>query len=230
MSARGALATRTRVVIVEDHALFSESLAIALDIEGYDVRRIEPGSRSATGFDLLSAALRHHAGVVILDLDLGACGNGVRFIEPLSRAGASVIVVTGDSDRARWGECMRYGARRVLSKTGSLNDILATIRRIDHGLPVITREEREELLQVWHQQRSNVQELRTRLDLLTPRERLVLAHLMQGHQVREISRLNVVSEATVRTQVKSVLAKLEVSSQIAAVGLARQAGWRPPEL
>ena len=35
-----------------------------------------------------------------------------------------------------------------------------------------------------------------------------------------------VSEATVRTQVKSILSKLEVSSQLAAVGMANQVGWR----
>ena len=37
---------------------------------------------------------------------------------------------------------------------------------------------------------------------------------------------SVVSEATVRTQVKSILNKLEVSSQLAAVGMANQIGWR----
>ena len=51
---------------------------------------------------------------------------------------------------------------------------------------------------------------------------------MKGRAVREIAGLSVVSEATVRTQVKSILAKLEVSSQLAAVGLANQASWRPP--
>ncbi len=51
---------------------------------------------------------------------------------------------------------------------------------------------------------------------------------MQGRTVREIANLSVVSEATVRTQVKSILAKLEVSSQLAAVGLAHSIGWRGP--
>jgi hypothetical protein len=38
----------------------------------------------------------------------------------------------------------------------------------------------------------------------------------------------VVSVATVRTQVKSILAKLEVTSQLAAVGLAHQVDWKAP--
>lgn len=219
----------TRLVIVEDHVLFSESLAMALEIAGYDVRRIEmpPGGSSSA---LLSSILRQHGHIVLLDLDLAHHGSGVRFIEPIVKSGASVVVVTGSTDRARWGECLRYGARRVLSKSGPLNDILSTVRRIGDGLPVMTREEREELISHWHRQRATVQRLRDRLELLTPREQVVLGHLMLGHPVREISRIAVVSEATVRTQVKSVLAKLEVSSQIAAVGLAHQADWRPPPL
>ena len=105
---------------------------------------------------------------------------------------------------------------------------MATVRRLNQGLPVMDRDEREDLLQAWHKERQEHQELRTRLGRLTAREREVLGHLMEGHTVRDIARISVVSEATVRTQVKSILAKLEVSSQLAAVGLAHTVGWRPP--
>ena len=71
-------------------------------------------------------------------------------------------------------------------------------------------------------------QLRRRLELLTRREQEVLGHLMSGRQVRDIAALGVVSEATVRTQVKSILSKLEVSSQLAAVGVAHQAEWQSP--
>ena len=106
---------------------------------------------------------------------------------------------------------------------------MAAVRRLNDGFPVMDRVAREELIAEWHQNRVENHEARRRLEDLTPREREVLRQLMQGHQVREIARLNVVSEATVRTQVKSILAKLEVSSQLAAVGLAHEAGWRPSD-
>jgi len=51
---------------------------------------------------------------------------------------------------------------------------------------------------------------------------------MAGRPVREIAQRSYVSEATVRTQVKSILAKLEVTSQLAAVGAAHETDWRPP--
>jgi two-component system nitrate/nitrite response regulator NarL len=53
--------------------------------------------------------------------------------------------------------------------------------------------------------------------------------LTLGRPVREIALASFVSVETVRTQVKSILSKLEVTSQLAAVGAARMAGWHPPE-
>ena len=71
-------------------------------------------------------------------------------------------------------------------------------------------------------------DLRVRFESLSIREREILDHLISGRQVREIAELSVVSEATVRTQVKSILSKLGVTSQLAAVTLALQTRWRPP--
>ena len=220
------LRPNSRVLIVEDHVLFAESLELALTLEGYDARRMPlPTSPGATG-QLLSAALRLRPRIVLLDLDLGSFGDGVRLIHPLAAAGANVVVVTASSDRSRWGECLRYGARKAMSKTQPLNEILSVVRRLHQGLPVTDAEEREQLLRDWEQHRKAVMEQRRRLESLTPREREVLAKLREGVPVRDIARLSVVSEATVRTQVKSILAKLGVTSQLAAVGMAHNAGWQ----
>jgi DNA-binding NarL/FixJ family response regulator len=218
-----------RIVIIEDHVLFAESLELALTVEGYDVRRVTiPDKEQAPGA-LIAAITRRRPRAVLLDLDLGRFGEGEKLIAPLARAGINVVVVTASVDRARWGEAVRFGARKVLSKSRPLNEILATVRRINQGLQIMTREEREELLREWAKDRGHLVELRARLELLTVREREVLAHLMKGQTVREIAVEGVVAEATVRTQVKSILAKLEVTSQLAAVGLAHKVGWRPPQ-
>jgi two-component system nitrate/nitrite response regulator NarL len=218
-----------RILIVEDHMLFAESLELVLSVEGYDVRRIAVPDNAGSPGTLLSSLARLQPRIVLLDLDLGRFGDGVRLISPLARTGINVVVVTGSSDRGRWGEAIRCGARIVLSKSQPLTSVLATVRRINAGLPVMTFEEREALLRAWHQQRSELQETMVKLSLLTTREAQVLGRLMQGRNVHDIAVLFVVSEATVRTQVKSILAKLEVSSQLAAVGLAHQVAWRPPE-
>ncbi|NHC25242.1 response regulator transcription factor [Nocardioides sp. IC4_145] len=218
----------TRVLIIDDHTLFAESLELALSVEGYDAHRAEERASGTSAAAVLAAAVRMHPRIVLLDLDLGPSGDGARMISPLLAAGAQVVVVTACVDRARWGGCLRHGARQVVSKSRPLNEILSVVRRVSQGLPVIDHAERDRLIRLWFEQRRELEVLAERLRSLTNREREVLDHLMQGHTVREIAVTSVVSEATVRTQVKSILAKLEVSSQLAAVGMAHALQWRPP--
>lgn len=226
MSATMDTRPATRVLIIEDHTLFAESLELALSLEGYDVRRLalpEVGGSMAT---LRSTALRSNARIVLLDLDLGRFGDGMSLIAPLARDGANVVVVTASTDHGRWGACMRQGARKILSKGRPLQETLSTVRRLHQGLPVMTSDELERLLDAWRSERMVTEDMRRRLELLTPREKQILGSLIEGHNVREIARSCVVSEATVRTQVKSILGKLEVTSQLAAVGLAHHVGWQ----
>ncbi len=215
-----------RVLIIDDHALLAESLELALSLEGYDVRRLELPEEGGSMATLRSLALRANPRTVLLDLDLGRFGDGMNLIAPLARAHVNVVVLTAAEDPGRWGGCMRLGARKVLPKSGALQQALSTVRRLHQGLPVTSSAELENLLGEWARQRSAHDDLHRRLDLLTPRERQVLGALIEGRTVRAISERSVVSEATVRTQVKSILSKLEVSSQLAAVGMANQVGWK----
>jgi DNA-binding NarL/FixJ family response regulator len=218
---------RTRIVLVEDHSLFAESLEMALHLEGFEASRVvlEPGM---TGARLLGAILRLRPRTVLLDLDLGPHGDGLSLVRPLTAARASVIVVTSTTDRARWGECLGHGARKVVPKSAPLSEIIACVRRIANGLPMMLPAERDELLECWRQRVAAEKEILKRLQQLTARESEVLGLLMAGKQVGEIARERFVSESTVRTQVKAILAKLQVGSQLTAVGLAHRANWSPP--
>ncbi|WP_240770364.1 response regulator transcription factor [Nocardioides sp. GY 10127] len=230
MATPAALATSRkdyRVVIIEDHALFAEALELTLSMEGYTVRRYQP-AQGATTASLLSAIQRMRPRLILLDLDLGASGDGSRLISGLARTGVDVVVLTGEPDHGRWGECHAQGARKVVPKHASLNEILATVRRAHQGLPLLAAGEREALVRAWQNGRAEHAESQRRLDQLTPREQQVLRRLMDGRTVRDVATEDIVAEATVRTQVKSILGKLGVSSQLAAVGLAHRTGWKGP--
>jgi len=116
----------------------------------------------------------------------------------------------------------------VISKAVLFDVILDTVRRVGDGLPVMSREERQQLLDAWRESSAEEAEIRRRFEQITRREAEVLGLLMAGQQVNEIASSRFVSESTVRTQVKSVLAKLQVRSQLSAVGLAHRIGWSPP--
>jgi DNA-binding NarL/FixJ family response regulator len=209
------------VVIVEDHALFAEAVSLALRLAGYPVDRLALSNH----VDTVTAVLRLRPSLVLLDLDLGPYGDGTDLIGPLTQAGTAVVVVTGTADRAQWGGCLHRGARAVLGKNGPLDDMVEAIRRLAHGLPATPRAEREALLTMWRRDGRERETLHERFARLTPRERQVLGELATGHAIRDIAAADVVSEATVRTQVKSILAKLEVTSQLGAVVLANRLGW-----
>ena len=216
-----------RLAIVEPQLLFAQALEIALAKEGYDVHRQETCDRTVPGKLLAAGILQARPQIALLDLDLTDSVNTGQLIEPLIRAGIDVVVLAASMDPPRWGECLRYGACTVLPKSVPLETILATLQRIGGRLPVLDQVERDRLLAAFDLEQHRTGVMRRKLDLLTPRERQVLVHLMLGHPVREIARMSFVSETTVRTQVKSILAKLEVTSQLAAVGVAHQVEWRP---
>ena len=217
-----------RVTVVDDHALFAEALTIALRAQSVDARSVIP-ERPTTTFPQLGRTIvstRPH--LVLLDLDLGVVGDTMRLLTTLANAHRSVIVVTGSTDRARRGEALSKGARAVISKSAPFSSILDAVERERNGLPVMSRADRDGLIADYHAARESHRELRAKFALMTRREAEVLGQLMAGKQVIEIAHARVVSESTVRTQVKAILEKLQVGSQLTAVGLAHELGWTPP--
>ncbi|WP_246086891.1 LuxR family transcriptional regulator [Nocardioides humi] len=136
--------------------------------------------------------------------------------------------MTGSPDRARWGRAVLAGARKVVSKARPLSELTSVVRRANQGLGLMDAAEREELLGAWHTRLVENDDIDRRLAQLSRRESAVLGQLMAGLSVRDIAARGVVSEATVRTQVKAVLTKLGVSTQLAAVSVANRASWHPP--
>jgi DNA-binding NarL/FixJ family response regulator len=203
-------------------------MQLTLSIEGYDARSVSHAKAGHCPEALLAEVRAMNPRLVLVDVDLGPAVDGLQIITPLARDRVDVVVLTANPDRARWGDAVHGGARKVLSKSQRLQEILAVVRRLHHGLAVQTVDERQELLRARREILGARAELRARLNRLTRREREVLKELMLGHTVREIASTSVSSEATVRTHVKAILAKLEVSSQLTAVGLTHSIGAGQP--
>lgn len=220
--------TRMCVTVVDDHTLFAESLVIALQGQAMDACCVVPDNPVTTLQQLSNAIDATRPDIVLLDLELGVAGDTMRLLSALANDGIMVFVVTGSSDPVRWGEALAKGARSVIPKSSPFSEIVEAATRARDGLPVMLRADRESLLSVYREAAVTRRELRAKFSLMTRRESEVLGQLMVGKQVSEIARKGYVSESTVRTQVKAILAKLQVSSQLTAVALAHQLGWRPP--
>jgi two-component system nitrate/nitrite response regulator NarL len=211
------------VLVVEDHALLAQTLVIALTAEGCRARVAELSGPAA----LLQQVGTLRPGVILLDLDLGALGDGVDLVQPLTALGARVLVVSGTTDRLRLAETVERGAVGFLSKQVPFEQLLSTVLDVVAQRPVLSTAGRYELMAQLRCARAARGKDLAPFTTLTPRERTVLAALAQGHRAETIAAAAVVSEATVRSQIRSVLAKLGVNSQLEAVALAWTVGWFP---
>jgi len=211
------------VLVVEDHALLAQSLVIALNAEGCRARVASLIDRAT----LLEQVAADRPAVVLLDLELGALGDGVDLVQPLTQLGARVLVVSGTADRLRLAETVEKGAVGFLSKTVPFEQLLRAVLDVVTQRPVLSTAQRYELMAELRSARATRSKDLAPFKTLTPKERAVLAALAQGQRAETIAAAAVVSAATVRSQIRSVLAKLGVNSQLEAVALAWAVGWFP---
>jgi len=210
------------ILIVDDHDLVGTSLAVALTAEGLRARR-------ATGVDpagILAEAATLRPGLALLDLDLGRDRrgrrrDGVDLVVPLTEQGWCCVVLSA-ADRSRVGAALAAGAVAAVPKRAPWPVLLANVRAALDGRVVMNPEIRQELIDSFRIQDAERRDIVEKLGRLTQREREVLAELAQGNRAQAVAEQYVVSLATVRTQIRSVLSKLEVGSQLEAVALYRR--------
>lgn len=210
----------TSVLIVEDHGLFGQGLAHALEDRGIATVVCKPEHRD----DALQAARDARPDLVLLDMELGPAGTGLELIEPLREIGAIVVMLTAVTDRLVLAECIEAGADGLISKAVDFETLLDAIDRARDGR-LLDPGERHEMLRDLRARRAADRKRWAPFRSLTAREAEVLDALGRGTTAAEIAESSFVSIATVRTQIRSVLVKLGVTSQLAAVARARQAGW-----
>lgn len=214
------MTTRTRMVIVEDHRLLAETVGLALEVEGHDVDVADLENE----LSLVGSVAPDDRTLVLLDLDLGALGDATRLIPMFVQGQAAVLVVTGVRERVRLAAALEAGAVGYVAKDAPFDDLLDTIKRAASEQPVTDPNDRYQLLAELREHRSTERERHAPFESLTARESQVLAALAAGKSVETIASEWVVSTATVRTQVRGILTKLGVNSQLAAVAKARAAG------
>jgi len=221
----GETATEAAVAVVEDHAMVAASLAAALRAHG--LTSVVVTSEPVTAPAVLAAVAGVGAAppVVLLDLDLGGGIDGAELVEPLTRAGARVVVLSGSSDRIRLAGCVAQGAVGLVCKSEPLEQLVATVAQVARGGTALTSRERDRLLAELRAGRAEKKARLAPFVRLTRRERDVLRSLVEGLTADEIAAQWCVAVGTVRSQIHAVLGKLDVHTQQAAIALAWQAGW-----
>lgn len=209
-----------RSFVLSDRRTLADLLAASLQVVG---------SAAVPGPDVLEAARSGAVLIVDGDLDpddrlLGAC---IARSRALGAAVAVLFCSTEPIAAARWIE---IGASAVLTHAAPLREIEDTLARLARSETVLGVSVREGLLSRLRSQRQIDAERNALFLGLTRREAQVLRALALGASPEEVARTSFVSLNTVRTQIRGVLAKLGVTSVVAAVALAYRTGWMAPDL
>ncbi|GEN79043.1 response regulator transcription factor [Actinotalea fermentans] len=215
------------VLIVEDHQLLAQAVAAALVDEGLQPRLVDPAELD----EVIPTVER--GTLVLLDLRLGHGRDGTRAVAPLTQRGARVVVVTGTTDPVPLAHALESGALAIVDKHQPFTDLVSAIVTIRSGEGPVQDERRAAILAAAARRRAEQASATALLGRLSSREQDVLDHLCQGLSAQEIAQDAGVSLTTVRAQIRSVLVKLGVRSQLQAVArahdLRRQAGDQYPQ-
>jgi two-component system NarL family response regulator len=214
----------TRVLIVDDHALFAEALAARLGREPDLV--ILPVAEDGRRALALAATERPH--VVLLDLMLGD-ENGLAVLERLRERHAEVRVVmlSAMSEVEAIVRALRGGAVGWLSKTESADLVARVVRGAARRGGWIPPDLMGDVLRGLLEEAPEPNAGARLLAGLTPREREVLQCMVDGLNRAEIAARLGLSANTVRTHTQNLLAKLDMHSALEVITLAMRAGMKP---
>ena len=148
-----------------------------------------------------------------------------RLARALVDSGASVIALSVGASAAAVAACVEQGAIGVL-QIDALADELATITRAPNGKTTGTARTNGNGQNGTARGRRQLPPPFDALVHLTSTERKVLFHMMEGRAAGDIAAVLVVSLTTVRSHIRSILRKLNVNSQLAAVAIANGADPR----
>jgi len=207
--------TTISVVLVDDHTVVRSGLKALL---GTQADLVVVGEASS-GEEALEATQAHSPAVVLMDLAMGAGMDGIEAIKQLRQRNpkqAVIVFTTYDSD-ADIVRAVDAGAMGYLLKDAAPEEIFAAVRGAVQGKSVMSAPVASRLFQ----------QLRNPDEILTPREAELLSLLTEGLSNRDLGKRLFISEATVKTHLAHIYAKLGVETRAAAIATAiRREGMR----
>ncbi len=224
MTGRQAADGPISVVLVDDHPLLRRGFRMVLEEEP----GIAVAGEASDGAAAVDLVRRSHPDVVVMDVRMpGMDGieatRAILAAEPRSRV---LILTTFDLDEYAFG-ALRLGASGFILKDVLPSEFVRAIRSVADGDAVIAPSVTRRLLDTFAHQLPGPQRedpAHPELDQLTAREREILTELAGGFSNAEIAERLFVAEATVKTHLGRVLAKLGLRDRVQAVVYAYEAG------
>jgi DNA-binding NarL/FixJ family response regulator len=214
-----------RVLVADDQELVRAGFRLILEAAGLTVV-----GEAADGAEAVALAAAERPDVVLMDIRMPVM-DGLAATRQLAASGPHapkvVILTTFDLDDYVY-EALRSGATGFLLKDAPRADLIAAVRVAAAGDALLAPSVTRRLIEAFAARPAAVTPSPSRLASLTPRERDILMLVARGLSNTEIASDLVVSEATVKTHVGHLLAKLGLRDRVQAVILAYETGAITP--
>jgi DNA-binding NarL/FixJ family response regulator len=212
-----------RVLVADDQELVRAGFCVILDAaEGISVV-----GEAANGAEAVAGAAEHRPDVVLMDIRMPGM-NGLEATRLITGDGTAagprvVMLTTFDLDDYVY-EALRAGASGFLLKDAPRHDLIAAVRAAAAGDGMLAPSVTRMLIEAFVRRPPATSPSPSRLASLTARERDTLLLLARGRSNAEIAGDLFVSEATVKTHIGHLLAKLGLRDRVQAVILAYETG------
>lgn len=215
-----------RVLVVDDHALFRRGLVEVLSEEP----DIDVVGEAGDGREAVARAGELHPDVVFMDLNMrGQDGTTATAYITQNIPESKVLILTVSEEPSDLYKALQVGARGYVVKTASTDEIAEALRQVHQGWVVLSPAMAPRFLSDLSQPAASAaQPDRDDEDIsiweLTNRELDVLRLLERRFSNTEVADALTISENTVKTHVKNILAKLQAKSRREALARAEQMG------
>jgi DNA-binding NarL/FixJ family response regulator len=210
-----------RVAVVDDDAMVRAALTMMLD--GADDIRVV--AEAADGSEVAAALDAHTADVVLMDLRMPQVDGitATRRVRERPNPPEVVVLTTFDADDDVIA-ALQAGAAGYLLKDTPPDRLVAALRRVADGEPILSPEITRRLMDATATSATSRQQARSTLAGLTDRESEVVVAVARGRSNAEIAGELYMSVATVKAHVSSILAKLEMTNRTQLALLVHDAG------
>mgnify|MGYP001941403708 FL=1 len=212
-----------RILLVDDQPMLLSALSTILNTQP----DIEVVATAANGAEAIEQAENHDIDVAVLDIRMPVL-DGISAARQIMPLGPKVIMLTTFDDDALVQEAIEAGVHGFLLKDAEPDVLADAVRTVARGESVLSSGVTGRVLE-WVRGGVDKQNAlsdfeRQAMSLLTGRELEVLAEIAGGATNAEIAQHLFIAESTVKTHVKSLLAKLGARDRVALVLVAQRAG------
>jgi DNA-binding NarL/FixJ family response regulator len=214
-----------RVVLVDDHPMVRAGLRAVLEHLG----GVEVAGEAGNGEEAVATVTEVAPDVVVMDLTMPGM-SGIEATRRLVDADPDlgVLVMTMSDDDASVFAALRAGARGYVLKGATGDEIVAAVRSVARGEAVYGAAVAGRIRRFLTEGMGPAADDAAPFPELTTREREILDLLADGRSNGDIAQVLFISPKTVRNNLSSVYAKLQVADRTQAVVRARQAGLGSP--